>query len=429
MRRPTIALLLALCALPAAAQNTDIESLSGLMFNFGNPGARSLGMGGAFLGLADDASAAEANPAGLTILRRPEVSLEARNYMNTQNFFVSGTFPDLESRDFDAYSRTAEVTFGSIVYPIGNFAVSAYYHQPMNFRNTIENIFEEPINYYFGPDGLIDAGECSRIGTACTEYRVLPFYTAVDMKMETYGLAAAYKIGTFSVGATARYQTLEQGAFATRTNLSLQPISIIAQVADEEDITFSAGFKWAPSDRFSAGGVYKQGGQFDTSIIYADNTTNGFVTLAEPVFHVPDTAGVGISFRPIPQLTINADAVNVTYSNLIEDFVTFTRDVTAEDFELEDITEYRAGVEYFFTTRIPVAIRAGWWRDPAHQLKFTGPIRSPFVVGEAILFPGAEDEDHITGGIGLAWPRFSIDAAYDTSDNYKVGSISMVTRF
>src|SRR5439155_7323916 len=64
-------LFLAICALatlPLAAQNTDIESLAGLQFNFGNPGARSLGMGGAFLGLADDASAAEANPAGLTIL-------------------------------------------------------------------------------------------------------------------------------------------------------------------------------------------------------------------------------------------------------------------------------------------------------------------------------------------------------------------------
>jgi hypothetical protein len=32
-------------------------------------------------------------------------------------------------------------------------------------------------------------------------------------------------------------------------------------------------------------------------------------------------------------------------------------------------------------------------------------------------------------GAGLAWPRFQIDAAYDSSDTYKVGSISMVTRF
>ena len=66
------ACLVALClfALPAFAQNTDIESLAGLTFNFRNPGARSLGMGGAFLGLADDATAAETNPAGLTILRQ-----------------------------------------------------------------------------------------------------------------------------------------------------------------------------------------------------------------------------------------------------------------------------------------------------------------------------------------------------------------------
>ena len=84
-----ICFFLAICVAvtaPLAAQNTDIESLAGLQFNFGNPGARSLGMGGAFLGLADDASAAEANPAGLTILRKPEVSIEARNYQEQQIF-------------------------------------------------------------------------------------------------------------------------------------------------------------------------------------------------------------------------------------------------------------------------------------------------------------------------------------------------------
>src|SRR5512140_841193 len=79
----------------AVAQNTDIESLAGVQFNFSNPGARSLGMGGAFLGLADDASAAEANPAGLTILRKPEVSIEARNYLEQQTFTTTGTYPDV----------------------------------------------------------------------------------------------------------------------------------------------------------------------------------------------------------------------------------------------------------------------------------------------------------------------------------------------
>src|SRR6058998_891883 len=111
-------LALAVCAaaaVPLAAQNTDIESLSGLQFNFGNPGARSLGMGGAFLGLADDASAAEANPAGLTILRKPEFSIEGRNYMQDQVLTTSGTYPDLVRTPFSNYSDRIELSFASIV--------------------------------------------------------------------------------------------------------------------------------------------------------------------------------------------------------------------------------------------------------------------------------------------------------------------------
>src|SRR5437764_12149364 len=124
-------ILIALVTVPAVAQNTDIESLSGLQFNFGNPGARSLGMGGAFLGLADDASAAEANPAGLTILRKPEVSIEARNYLEQQILTTSGTFPNLTRTAFTHYSNRIEPTFASFVYPIKNFTIGAYYHEPL----------------------------------------------------------------------------------------------------------------------------------------------------------------------------------------------------------------------------------------------------------------------------------------------------------
>src|SRR5829696_5902054 len=111
---------IAVLTIPAAAQNVDIEALSGLQFNFGNPGARSLGMGGAFLGLADDASAAEANPAGLTILRKAEISLEARNYLEEQLFTTTGTFPDIVRTPFAHHSDRVVVTFASAVLPIKN---------------------------------------------------------------------------------------------------------------------------------------------------------------------------------------------------------------------------------------------------------------------------------------------------------------------
>src|SRR5438477_11736024 len=85
-----LTLLLLAPAVPAVAGDKGLinsETFSGFQFNFNNPGARSLGMGGAFVAVADDATAVVANPAGLTILQRPELSAEVKftRYRNTFN--------------------------------------------------------------------------------------------------------------------------------------------------------------------------------------------------------------------------------------------------------------------------------------------------------------------------------------------------------
>ncbi len=66
------------------------EVTGNLQFSFSNPGARSLAMGGAFAGLADDATAAYANPAGLIQLYRPEVSAEFRDWSFSTLFTERG---------------------------------------------------------------------------------------------------------------------------------------------------------------------------------------------------------------------------------------------------------------------------------------------------------------------------------------------------
>ncbi len=48
-------------------------------FDFSSPGARSRGMGGAFVGLADDASSAITNPAGLAQLPRMQIYFEGKH--------------------------------------------------------------------------------------------------------------------------------------------------------------------------------------------------------------------------------------------------------------------------------------------------------------------------------------------------------------
>ncbi len=72
-------LALLLAAGSAAGQDQPVGPPS-LEISFSNPGARSLGFGGAFVALADDATAAFANPAGLVQLLEPEVSIEGRSW-------------------------------------------------------------------------------------------------------------------------------------------------------------------------------------------------------------------------------------------------------------------------------------------------------------------------------------------------------------
>ncbi len=422
----------------AFAQSTDIEALAGLQFNFGNPGARSLGMGGAFLGLADDASAAEANPAGLTILRRPEISIEGRNYETVQTFNVGGTFPDLTSQDFNFFSRNAEVSFGSVVVPFGAVTLAAYYHQPVRFHNDLVNIFGEtdsrgnfnviPITFFLGPNGPTTATDCANLGApACLQYNLFPFFTNADVDLKTYGVAGAWKMGTLSLGVGVRYQKFTESASTFRTDFDLNPLNQVSQVSDGNDTTFTGGFKWAPNDRFSVGGVYKQGASFDAPLFFEDTETP-ITQIGKVKFKIPNSAGVGISFRPIPVLTLNADAVRVGYKSLTSGFQTVL-DAPNSGYKSRDVTEYHAGAEYFFTTKIPFAIRGGYWRDPAHAITFTGPLNTPSAVSARILYPPRKDQEHWTVGAGIAFPKFQLDAAYDTSDTFKVGSVSAVFRF
>lgn len=460
MRR--IALLLvcvALSALPVAAQNTDIESLSGLQFNFGNPGARSLGMGGAFLGLADDASAAEANPAGLTVLREPELSIEVRNYRFEQVLSTSGVFPDIEQTSFPQHSDRVQIAFASAVYPVKNFTFGLYFHEPL--RNKGEGAVVPQSEFgrtvgvptFFLPRGgtPVSEKECEAIRQrerdflACLQYDIINFLTVLDVQQRTWGFAGAWQIHPkFSIGATARYQTFREESFTFRVSQELQTAQISVQATaeideegryqptEEKDLTFAAGFKWAPTEKISVGGVYKKGPSFSAPVFFGDLETGFELSqIADTKFNIPDVAGLGVSVRPIDVLTINLDAVHVNYSRLVNDFFSFSQSVrdAGAPYEADDVTEIHLGAEYAFTTPFTFLLRGGVWHEPAHSVTYRGPLDTVDRVAEAILFPEADDQLHLALGGGFSWRRFQIDFAYDTSDRFKVGSISVITRF
>jgi len=65
---PTCALGVVFCAVSIPDRVAAQEPVVPLQMSFSDPGARSMGLGGAFVALADDATAAFSNPAGLVQL-------------------------------------------------------------------------------------------------------------------------------------------------------------------------------------------------------------------------------------------------------------------------------------------------------------------------------------------------------------------------
>src|SRR3954470_14512763 len=77
-RASAAAAFLLLASVTVARAQTGQTAQIPLQFDFLNPGARSLAMGSAFVAVADDATTAFTNPAGLTLSIRPEISAEIR---------------------------------------------------------------------------------------------------------------------------------------------------------------------------------------------------------------------------------------------------------------------------------------------------------------------------------------------------------------
>ncbi len=451
MKNAFLAALALVVALPAAAQNTDIEALSGIQLDFANPGARSLGMGGAFLALADDASAAEANPAGLTILQKPQASLEARRTTISQTFDTGGYYPDLTKRDFPASDN--EISFASAVIPLKYVSLAVYYHSTLDLQNDINTIgqYETP-KYFLGPNGSPLTDSQCQTRNDCVERQIYPYSTAVDIKLESFGVAAAHNFGKVSVGAAIRYSTFSEVASSYRIDVDLpnKPTFLITQQnggrlygkTTDDDVTWVAGIKWTPSPKWSIGAVYKKGPDFPAPV-FATNTSAGtnkpYDLIGVTSFHIPDTAGIGIAWRPTPNLIIGADLTRIDYSVAADNFLSVIEVVydgaqlvsveSAHGYQADDATEVHTGIEYFIQTRVPFAIRAGWWRDPSHAITYRGPLNGDPAMAAAILFPEVDTQNHYTLGIGLAWPRWQIDAAYDTSERMKIASLSAVVRF
>lgn len=444
-----VCIALATMAAPAFAL-TDSETNASIPFSFANPGARSLGMGGAFIGLADDATAAYTNPAGLVQPRQTEVSAEVRHtgfdlpFVNGGTGIASGgRFDGSGVNGSDADSSTTNLSFLSVLFPRDRWSFALYRHELLNYDADYSSS-----GVFVGfPDACETCGGNLR-----------PFDASSSIEVVNYGVSGAWKVSDrVSLGAGLSWYDFDIHTTDTRFVLDDAglPTSQVAnqQVQRGSDSGFgmNLGALFQLTDRWSLGLVYRHVPEFDyraTGMVGPDFDAELLppVIVSNAKFNVPDSFGAGLSFRPSDTLVLNLDLNYVRYSELSDSMDTLFYSIendgsmTFNDpsvLQVSNGTEIHLGGEYtFIQFAHPFSVRLGTWYDPAHALEYHGALPtdgslfSQGQVGLASLFSqGSGSQMHYAGGLGFAFSKFQLDFAFDLSDEIDTYSLSGVYRF
>ncbi len=408
MQTKLCAAVLAVLASANALAVSSIEYNGGLQFNFSNPGARSLGMGGAYLGFSDDATAAYTNPAGLTVLTQPEVALEVRATYYSTPFVAGGSALNNSVFQSETKSNTVNPSYFAYVLPGDGWALALYRNVELDFQN---EFVKGAIPFQF-PGGR--PGRFLR-----------PSAATIDAESVNYGLSGAYEVNDqFSVGLSAVYTSFDLTAGSARGEDGL-PVFLQSETADLGSMTYNLGVFYKFDDKLSIGAAYRRGAEFDTDITAIDDADRIF--RQKGAFNIPHQFGIGVAYRATDNFALGFDAHYVDYNTLSEDPI---REETDSKVRFDSVVELRLGAEYVFSDfNTPFTVRAGVWRDPDHQFAFEGTPTTEVQFADAILFPKGESEMHYSLGLGWAFERVQIDAGADFSNPIKTYSVSGVVRF
>jgi hypothetical protein len=391
-----LTLLLAGLLTPASALGQ--EAVVPLQFSFSDPGARSMGFGGAFVALADDATAAFSNPAGLTQLLRPEISIEGRRWSYSSPFTEHGRVENLPSgfgidNTVGLQTATSEddlsgLSFLSLVYPKENWSLAFFRHEYAKFE-----FLSETQGLFYG-------------GSTCCQSRYSDQRSETEMDILSYGLSAAYRINDrFDVGLGVVYYDVSffsdaeiflwdedtiPSVFAPNSYLPERSVFTERIDFDDADWALTAGFLWRLSERFNVGGVYRQAPKTDVAVTLTAGQTVDFGVPPGEVFQqesavleLPRLYGLGFAYKSVDgSLTV------------------------------------------FLGSTPIIAIRFGTWLERDHQMRAT----SDDPLARALL-PRGDDEIHYAAGVGVAMQQFQIDLAVDFADRTDTVSLSAIYNF
>jgi len=337
-------------------------------------GARALGMGGAFIAVADDATAASWNPGGLTQLETPEVSVVGAYFDRTE----SNNFGTNTSANDEQNIANYNINYLSAAYPFTflnrNMIVSASHQYLYDFSRELEypNSYSDISTTYNATGDVHHEGGLSAIGIA-------------------YGIQVTPR---FSFGITFNFwqdgvydnelkmDVNERGTGSASGNYYISNIQYI-DTYSYKGFNVNMGALWNISNQLTFGLVIKT--PFTADLTHKSNLEIeiDFPTVPElnqyyqstsednVELDIPMSYGIGFAYRFSDNLTASFDIYRTEWDDftLTNEDGDETSPITGEPIEEADIdptNQIRTGIEYLhITNTYVIPVRGGLFYDPA----------------------------------------------------------------
>ena len=403
---------------PAAPVSAQTSLQIPLQFDFLNPGARSLAIGGAFVALADDATAGFANPAGLMELNRMQVSVELRARRLESLFLERGRLSGAISNQLtdtiagpvfgQSRDQSGGLGFISIVMPSSSrkWTVAAFRHELVRVDQAFlsQGVFQQdPVEF--------------------TSRRDTPQEGIRRISLTNYGLAGARQLSSrLSVGATLSVYHFALDSEFTRFDFEgfLGPpilttvLGRSTQKGSGVSVAPALGVQFcvkACDDRSGRsarfGAAYRRGPSFKY------DTRDGQDPVRTQTFRSPSTLAVGAAVemaKPGRRLLFATEVTYITYSRLERDYVVDQAlgSGLQDQFFVDNGVEYHFGAQYTWERPWVPKFRVGIWSDPNHTVRFRSNAALAFPTDrlkEELMrtaLSTGERLTHLTAGVGLS---------------------------
>ncbi len=333
-------------------------------FNFIGAGARARGMGGAFIGGADDATAASWNPAGLVFLEKPEASAV---YVYSS---VYRTIDDEEVEDLGLSHGYLNFVSAAIPLSIGD-------------RNVV----------------------------GCIAYqRVIDLFNKEDIPLSNGTYETNQKGGVDAISPSVGIQISPQFSIGLAYNIYLGATSTKWKYLLTEEEFDAPKEKYSGSNVTMGGmldlGMFRIGATYKTPYILKAKQeerlgVRNLVDFNEYEFEMkmPGMFGLGVMVEPTSNLRLAADYELRGFSNFETRFKGFDFEKPEEEFL--DVNQLRLGAEYLIMSGSNVIpLRLGLKTEP-----------KPFKDANDDQVAGAA----LTMGLGLVSHAFSLGATLEYS--------------